>query len=1525
MKHLPTLLLAAVATMLMANVNAVAQNMPVADQELYNFFQSIPIDYSVGRKSLPAASQGVARSGSLRSQRPDHVNNQATNFFPPIFNQSGGSCGSSANVAYMLCYEINALRNQDGKHNTDYQFPSHFTWLTCSNNCPESTMAMRNGIPSVTTYGGQTYSRFFGLQDTEEKDAGWMQGYDKWFEAMHNRAQSMGKFQFSLDTPEGFELAKDWLWNHCGDEDFQSGGVFVIGVAAGPEFTLFPNTAANIEAGVIGHHYVTTWGPQYNHALTVVGYDDRVEFDLDSNGVIGEKEKGETGAWIIANSWGTGWCDQGTIYCPYAYTYCVGLSGSTWDPAFYHPRKNFRPLRTIKLLMDHSRRPEICLNAGISEDTTATEPDFSTAFAHFNYTGSLKTGSSDIPMLGRWADGYHHEPMELGYDLTDLTDNVDRTKPLKYFFYITTKYSASGKGNIYKASIIDYEFDREGIEIPFRIDTVAILNRGKTTMISVIIPGEQTYKPLNLQLDNNTLVWQSPQKSNLPLTGYNIYDNDILIGHTDAKTLTYNLGDNQAGLYTVAAVYDYHGQENLSEKSNSVRQYIPVPAKENTVLELRNSSVIIPDAIAKQMQDATIEFWLYPYSLSSYNQQLGRDWGTFLFHTTGSGNIYVGWNTGADRITSASDLLAANTWTHVAVTIKNNVMTLYVNGEKKNTLTSANYSGLAPIQNFMIGDSHYKFNGRIDEFRIWNTCRTPEQIKSNMRVQIANPSALPDLITYLNMDRIEYDGIAFMPEYANGHDVDLTGVPSCNVINDKSFLTGSKTPLAVDFNLSAETIVKGENVVASPSVTTNATKIEWIATGSLTPSTTIARPTFTYDKAGTYNITLKAYDATNNTAECTKTITVTEPPMPVANFDIAADNIPAGDRVSLINRSTGGNCTYKWSMPGAKDESASGTNASAVYLETGRHPVTLTVTNATGSHSITKYINIKNTLPAVSFDVTPATIIVGQKVGLVDKTKYEPTKWMWTITNERHNIGINGQNYAFEPKYPGVYDVSLTATNDIGSASASQKKAIFVSNADPQNGLNFAGNGERVTFKSPVSATTKGFTIDYWLYPYTVAGAANLASDDGIVSITTAANGETTLALNGKSVASGEGYVVSGEWHHYAITYKSGTVVFYRDGQKFLQPSGRLALSSPAWQGNITLGSTATPFNGMIDEFCFWNKALTIDELQQTCNAPLSNPDSLRQAANLVVYYDFNQSSGHVSSATGEDYLGTRVGFGPDGDAWTSSLGVFTLDFSEKAVEKNITALYLTNTKAPFRHSDTKVNTTNYITRFYELEQGTKESAWIVENTLTENNVTTGTHVDTYYDSNLTCTTGDLGFANTINDQRTYQTITLPAGRYRLTVTPNAKTFSESGSYIVVNEGDTLIGNATLSSALAYGQLNDKQIEFDITEDNMTVSLGFIFNLTNNRAVAIQEITLTQIPYEYINAEDPDGFADTPVSTTDAAYTVEPNGIRCTGRGAVQITTIGGIRLRTGLCAPGALIRLPKGLYIVNGQKIDIK
>ena len=218
---------------------------------------------------LPADS---AAGDSLR-KRPAYVNNAEQPYFPPVFNQDGGSCGSASRIGYMFTYEINALRG-DTARTPDHIYPTHFTWLLTNSNSGKEGMSMANGVPNATTYGGTTYSRLFGNQDCGSDDFGWMQGYDKWLEAMQNRISHNSFSPYGLDTEEGRELVKNWLWNHCGDTTFHAGGICGIGVASACKQGDMADDPAgeNKAAGLVGKKYVTRWGDGVDHALTIVGY-----------------------------------------------------------------------------------------------------------------------------------------------------------------------------------------------------------------------------------------------------------------------------------------------------------------------------------------------------------------------------------------------------------------------------------------------------------------------------------------------------------------------------------------------------------------------------------------------------------------------------------------------------------------------------------------------------------------------------------------------------------------------------------------------------------------------------------------------------------------------------------------------------------------------------------------------------------------------------------------------------------------------------------------------------------------------------------------------------------------------------------------------------------------------------------------------------------------------------------------------------------------------------------------------------
>ena len=219
----------------------------------------------------------MASNRAAGQTRPDHWNNGLMEAFPPVVNQSGGSCGSASRIYYMFAEEINAARGANGKLDENI-YPTHFTWLLTW--CPDQgkeVIAQHNGIPNSAVYGGYTFSDLFGYQDCDSQtgyDFGWMQGYDKWHHAMHNRITGSANFAIALDKEEGREMVKNYLWNHCGDNSFSTGGVVGVGVASGGDWKKIslPRNVSTINSGYYANKYFEVyWRTNPNKGVTEQG------------------------------------------------------------------------------------------------------------------------------------------------------------------------------------------------------------------------------------------------------------------------------------------------------------------------------------------------------------------------------------------------------------------------------------------------------------------------------------------------------------------------------------------------------------------------------------------------------------------------------------------------------------------------------------------------------------------------------------------------------------------------------------------------------------------------------------------------------------------------------------------------------------------------------------------------------------------------------------------------------------------------------------------------------------------------------------------------------------------------------------------------------------------------------------------------------------------------------------------------------------------------------------------------------
>lgn len=1236
-----------------------------------------------GQPLTPKKARAIAAQMGL----PDHVNNANTKYFPPVFNQDGGSCGSASRIAYMFTHEINSYRDIDSS-TPENNYPTHFVWLLTNGNSNKDKFVTNVGVPTSAIYGGRTYSMLFGNQAESNEAFGWMTGYDKWLNAIGNRMQAPTTLPYDLGTEEGRLTAKAWLYNHAGDESFHAGGIIGLGVASGGNWQRIPKTETNDAIGVTNMYYVKAWGTQVDHAVTMVGYDDRVEFDLDGNGIFGEEDKDEKGAWIIVNSWGAGWCNNGFIYCPYAHAgpafNTAGKLTNFWYGELYHTRKDYRPFRTIKLEMDYSRRSEMLLQVGISSDLTATKPQTVIDMDHFRYAGDGHNGNTvpapEVPMLGRWADGkLHTEPMEFGYDVTDLTSGYDRNQPLKYFFIVNTRSTAVGEGHIYNASIIDYELDREGVETPFDLGEtgqVEIQNAGKQTIISVIVNGAALNAPQNVVIGQNILSWTAPVKSGHTLQGYAVYRDGNLLARLSTDEHTFAV--NESGIYGVTALYEGNAESAQVKVNTTVEKQ-----QENQVVNFKQGGFSIPDIFNGSYEECTIEYYIKPNSFINYNNMYGPGWGTFYAHCNSDGTMSVGWNTGGHRIDKSSKSLTRNAWTHVAIVVKKNNMTLYFNQNQVGSITSNTFSGLGGFGNlvFANGGTNYQ-DASYDEIRIWNRARTATDIKNTYNREFYG-DVLPDgLMAYYKGDIIQIGDNSYLRDCVGGHHALLTNSNYAQETpaTQPTLYRPKDAENILSINEPSETVYAGIPVTLTTTRGDGIHSLIWNIPELNITDLSIANPSIAFPTAGTYEVTVKGidYEADGNegvSREVTATLPIVveaEPALDAA-FTATGTEVASGERVSFSVKNPVSGFAYQWTMPGADVEVANTLSAGATYQAAGTYTVTLTVTSPSGKTAKESIdVSVSEVMPEADFTISNPIVLKGEKVRLTSTSKHNPTDYQWMLLGTVQNITVNNaDHYDFVPTEPGIYDVTLKATNEKGSHRKTTERAIIVTNDDSKNGLSFSQSAAQVTLSKPLFAeeSTQKLTIEWWMNPSKLTSYC-LGIGEGVNTfmLRTDANGTMYLHNGTRSVNSGANYVIAGQWHHYAVVFNKGTVKFFRDAKQIASVSGGGSeINLPA---SFSIGTSSAQMTGSIDEFRVWLNTLTASILEGICNQEMTDPEYYitgeKSNYGLLLYYTFNQSGGNVTDVTSNGNDGIRTGFGPDGDAWGLSKGVFCLNFGSK-------------------------------------------------------------------------------------------------------------------------------------------------------------------------------------------------------------------------------------------------------------------
>jgi chitodextrinase len=163
-----------------------------------------------------------------------------------------------------------------------------------------------------------------------------------------------------------------------------------------------------------------------------------------------------------------------------------------------------------------------------------------------------------------------------------------------------------------------------------------------------------------------------------------------------------------------------------------------------------NALVTIPNSTSLQLTTAmTLEAWVNPSAVTS-------DWRDVIYK--GDDNYYLegtsfnasrpdagGTFSGANANAYGSDALAANTWSHLALTYDGTTLRLFVNGTQtgSQTRTGSIATSSNPLQ--IGGDSLWGqyFKGLIDEVRVYNTALTTAQLQADMTTAIGSGGTIP--------------------------------------------------------------------------------------------------------------------------------------------------------------------------------------------------------------------------------------------------------------------------------------------------------------------------------------------------------------------------------------------------------------------------------------------------------------------------------------------------------------------------------------------------------------------------------------------------------------------------------------------------------------------------------------------------------------------------------------------------------------------------------------------------------------
>lgn len=338
--------------------------------------EAMPDDYygavvsdslQLGDMTVTAPSNDLMSTTSL----PSSVDLSTSKYFPSIGYQYGGSCAAWSTVYYQFSYEAARLNDWDAKSDSSKVFSPKYVW-NFLNGGEDKGVTRVSCIDVLQQTGAVRYSEF--PQNSLTYD--WYQGATDeqtgaaLRQALKTRVSSYSTYAFcpTNDTAPVITSNTDTDLNAIKNV-LNNGHVLTFDSYGG---NCYYNTLSNGEKGILYCAKKTVSGGGWScHAMTIVGYNDNLYFDLNGNGTIDDNERG---ALKIANSWGVTAANHNNGYMWVMYDALNYVSSATNTNindrvGFIHNNwvtqmtvSNYNPELTAEVTIEQSKRNDITVD-----------------------------------------------------------------------------------------------------------------------------------------------------------------------------------------------------------------------------------------------------------------------------------------------------------------------------------------------------------------------------------------------------------------------------------------------------------------------------------------------------------------------------------------------------------------------------------------------------------------------------------------------------------------------------------------------------------------------------------------------------------------------------------------------------------------------------------------------------------------------------------------------------------------------------------------------------------------------------------------------------------------------------------------------------------------------------------------------------------------------------------------------------------------------------------------------------------